>query len=82
FLDVPELLEDMRAKGRSLDLETWGRKGGVTARWPDEAVEAVRWSLAHPRNGGPVRRAMARDLFYNPGKATDAAVAWIKSRLS
>lgn len=81
FLDVPELLDAMRAKGRSLDLETWGRKGGVTARWPDEAVEAVGWSLAHPRHGSPVRRAMARDLFFNPGKATDAAVAWILSRL-
>ena len=81
FLDVPQMFEAMRAKGRALDLDTWGRKGGVTARWPDEAVEAVRWSLAHPGHGNTVRRAMARDLFYNPGKATDAAVSWILSRL-
>ncbi len=81
FLDVPEMLQEMRAKGRAVDLETWGRKGGVTARWPDEAVDAVAWALAHPREGGAVRRAMARDLFYNPGKAAEAAVAWIRPRL-
>lgn len=82
FLDVPEMLQAMRAKGRALDLETWGRRGGVTVRWPDEAVEAIAWSLAHPRHASAVRRAMAKDLFYHPGRAADAAVAWIKSRLA
>ena len=81
FLDVPDMIAAMRAKGRAIDLETWGRKGGVTVRWPDEAVDAVRVALAHPRQGSDVRRAMARDLFFNPGAATDAAVAWIRSRL-
>ncbi|MGH7674893.1 MAG: CDP-glycerol glycerophosphotransferase family protein [Gemmatimonadales bacterium] len=81
FLDVPEMLAAMRAKGRALDLDTWGRKGGVTARWPDEAVEAVAWSLAHPRQGSEVRRAMAKDLFFNPGRATAAAVSWIRTHL-
>lgn len=82
FLDVPDMLNAMRVKGRALDLDTWGRKGGVTVRWPDEAVDAVRDALAHPRRGGDVRRAMARDLFFNPGRATDAAVAWIRTRLA
>lgn len=81
FLDVPQLLANMRRKGVALDLETWGRKGGSTAQWPDEAVEAVASALAHPRRGGAVRRAMARDLFYNPGRATDAAIEWITNRL-
>jgi hypothetical protein len=81
FLDVPQLLEGMQRKGVALDLDTWGRKGGVTTRWPDESAEAVEWSLAHPRHGSPVRRAMARDLFYNPGQATDAALRWIGERL-
>lgn len=81
FLDVPQLLAAMTKKGVSLDLDTWGRKGGVTVRWPDEAVEAVASSLAHPRRGSAVRRAMARDLFYNPGRATDAAMEWIQQRL-
>jgi len=81
FLDVPQLLANMRRKGVALDLETWGRKGGATVQWPDEAVEAVASALAHPRRDGAVRRAMARDLFYNPGHATDAAVSWIMQRL-
>jgi CDP-glycerol glycerophosphotransferase (TagB/SpsB family) len=81
FLDVPEMIASIRAKGRAVDLDTWGRKGGVTVRWPDEAVDAVRESLAHPRRNSDVRRAMARDLFFNPGRAADAAVAWIRERL-
>ncbi len=81
FLDVPQLLAAMQKKGVALDLDTWGRKGGETVRWPDEAVDAVGEALAHPRRGGDVRRAMARDLFYTPGRATDNAVAWIRERL-
>ncbi|MEO7822218.1 MAG: CDP-glycerol glycerophosphotransferase family protein [Gemmatimonadaceae bacterium] len=81
FLDVPQLLAHMRRKGVALDLDTWGRKGGVTARWPDDAVKAVKWSLAHPRSGSKVRRGMARDLFFNPGLATDAALRWLEHRL-
>jgi CDP-glycerol glycerophosphotransferase (TagB/SpsB family) len=81
FLDVPQLLAGMEKKGVALDLDTWGRKGGVTTRWPDEAVEAVAWSLAHPGQGSPIRRSMARDLFYNPGRATDAALKWTQERL-
>ena len=81
FLDVPELLTAMTRKGVALDLDTWGRKGGITARWPDEAVEAIRWSLAHPRHASRLRRAMARDLFYNPGHATSAAMDWALQRL-
>jgi hypothetical protein len=82
FLDVPDMIAAMQAKGRPVDLETWGRKAGVTVRWPDEAVEAVGDSLAHPRRGSDVRRKMARDLFYNAGRATDAALDWIRGRLA
>lgn len=81
FLDVPQLLAAMKRKGVALDLDTWGRKGGITVRWPDEAVEAIAWSLAHPRHASRLRRAMARDLFYNPGRATDAALEWVLQRL-
>ena len=81
FLDVPQLLAAMTRKGVALDLDTWGRKGGITARWPDEAVEAIQWSLAHPRHASKLRRAMARDLFYNPGHATEAAMDWVLQRL-
>ena len=82
FLDVPALLTAMQKKGVALDLDTWGRKGGITVRWPDEAVDAISWSLAHPRHASRIRRAMARDLFYNPGRATDAAMEWVLGRLT
>lgn len=81
FLDVPQMLAAMEKKGVALDLDTWGRKGGATVRWPDEAVEAVARGIARPHEGSAVRRAMARDLFFNPGKATDAAEAWLLQRL-
>ena len=81
FLDVPQMLTAMEKKGVALDLDTWGRKGGVTVRWPDEAAEAVQHAIAHPRTGSALRRAMARDLFYNAGHATDAAEAWVLDRL-
>ena len=80
FLDVPEMLAAMQKKGVALDLDTWGRKGGDVVHWPDEAVDAVANALAHPAAHGEVRRAMAADLFYNPGRATDAAVNWILER--
>ena len=82
FLDVPEMIQAMRAKGRAVDLDTWGRRGGETVRWPDEAVDAVREGLAHPTRKRDIRRAMARDLFFNPGRATDAALAWIREKLA
>ncbi len=77
FIDVPQMLESIKEKGLSLDLDTWGRKGGETVRWPDEVVEAVGWSLAHPRAKSEIRRAMAKDMFFNPGHATEKAVEWI-----
>lgn len=82
FLDVPQLLAAMQRKGVALDLETWGRKGGPVVRWPDEAVDAVAGELANPGRHSGVRRDMARDLFYNPGRATDAAVEWTLNRLA
>ena len=81
FLDVPQLLDAMRRKGTALDLDTWGRKGGAVVRWPDEAVDAVEDGLLHPDRYSDVRRAMARDLFFNPGAATTAAVRWIGERV-
>lgn len=82
FLDVPELLRSAeKSRKGTLDLETWGRRGGRTVRWPDEAVEAVAWSLENPDAAAEVRQSMARDLFYNPGHATDAAVRWILNEL-
>ena len=78
YLDVPRLLDRAReAKDSALDLETWGRRGGVVVTRPEEVVGAVEQSLAEPDRHGAVRRQIAADLFFNPGRATDAAAAWI-----
>ena len=77
FLDVPQMFNAMKKKDARLDLDTWGRNAGVIAKWPDESVDAVEWSLSHPGKHGPVRRKMARDLFYNPGTAAKTAADWM-----
>ena len=81
FLDVPRLLEEARAVGANLDLQTWGRRGGVLVDTPSEIVSAVAESLAEPERLSPVRRSIAQDLFFNPGNATNAAVAWLREHL-
>ena len=78
FLDVPKLIASMMAReGSMLDMDTWGRRGGVIIKKPDNIVKVVDGTLADPPQHSEVRRAMAQDLFYNPGSATDAAIAWL-----
>ena len=82
FLDTPELLEAARASEHSmLDLNTWGRKGGAVVERPDGIAQAVESCLAHPETGSAVRRAMAHGLFYNSGRATEAAMAWLEANV-
>ncbi len=82
FLDTPELLAKEREGGNTMmDLETWGQKGGVLVKKPEEIEEAVEISLRNPSLYGDVRHAMVKDLFYNPGAATDTAMAWLKKNL-
>jgi len=77
FIDVPELINAAKNKANTVDLDTWGRKAGITARWPDEILEAVERSLQHPNRGSKIREKIAKDMFYNPGNVTDKAVDWI-----
>lgn len=78
FLDVPALLESAAGEDDRLDLETWGRKGGVVASDVPSAHRAVSDALADPAAGSPTRQAITRDLFFNPGTATQAAVGWFR----
>lgn len=76
FLDVPQLLAGEATKGGMLDVE-WGRRGGLIVNRPDEVVNKIRQSLENPQLHSDIRRAMARELFYNPGNATEVAVNWL-----
>lgn len=79
YLDVPELIAEARARENSmLDLDTWGRRAGLVVTKPEDAEGAIAFSLQHPYTNSDVRRAMARDFFYNPGRATDAAMDWLQ----
>ncbi|WP_089939870.1 CDP-glycerol glycerophosphotransferase family protein [Candidatus Entotheonella palauensis] len=80
YLDVPELIQASVNKGACVDLETWGRRAGVVVKAPEDVPQAVASSLAAPGHLAEMRAAIARNLFYNPGCATDAAIAWFVNR--
>jgi hypothetical protein len=82
FLDVPELLDAAGRGPSSLDLDTWGRRGGEIVDDPAAAVAAVEKGLREPDRQSTVRAGIATDLFYNPGRATDAAIDWIQREMS
>jgi hypothetical protein len=79
FLDVPALLEAASGDRSSLDLDTWGRKGGEVVGDSASAVAAVAAGLREPRCRSAARAGIVSDLFYNPGSATDAAVEWVRA---
>jgi hypothetical protein len=82
FLDVPELIEEAQAReGSALDLDTWGRRAGPVVTVPADVVGVVADELEHPDRRADVRQGIARDLFYNPGRATEAAVRWLREAL-
>ncbi len=82
FLDVPELVELTLAKGARVDLETWGRKSGRLSVDPTCALKDIEASLADPSEHSDVRQALAADMFFNPGRATAAAMAWTEKELA
>lgn len=81
FLDVPRLIK--KAQGREdsmLDLDTWGRRTGAILSDPSQILPAVESGIEGRDGLSDVRRAMARDLFYNPGTATQVALQWVRER--
>lgn len=81
FLDVPKLLAKA-AKTGSLDTETWGRRCGDVVTSPEEIAESIDLAFHKPERYAEIRRAMAQDLFYNPGQATNAAMRWLETRFA
>ncbi|MCH7597376.1 MAG: CDP-glycerol glycerophosphotransferase family protein, partial [Planctomycetes bacterium] len=83
FLDVPKLIARVMARNNTMvDMDTWGRRAGIIVRKPELVLDAVDKSLADPSSHAEVRRAMADDLFYNPGRATDEAFDWVCNELA
>lgn len=83
FLDTPQLIAQAREANNSmLDLDTWGRKAGLIVKEPDNIVKAVQLSLANRSAHSYVRKAMVKDFFYNPGRATDVAMGWLENTSS
>jgi len=78
FLDVADLASKVKAKA---DLQTWGRQAGVVVKDPSSLAAAVDHALADPGALSDVRRALASDLFLDPGTATDRAVSAIRERM-
>jgi CDP-glycerol glycerophosphotransferase (TagB/SpsB family) len=71
FLDVPELLQNVVARGGFLDLETHGRKMGDLVERAEEVPAALADALAHPERHRAERLATARHMFHDPGRATE-----------
>src|SRR5690606_27517196 len=70
FMDVEDLAGRLKPKA---DLETWGRKAGWVVPGPEAVAGAVEHALAHADEHREVRRALAQDLFHDPGRATERA---------
>jgi len=80
FLDTPALLHQAKnARHSMLDLDTFGRSGGLVAEGADDIAERVAESLADPGRLSGARRAIADNLFFNRGCATDAAMTWLET---
>ena len=81
FMDVPTLLASAAGEDDRLDLQTWGRKGGTVVGDVAAAERAVADGLARPQAQSQIRRAITQDLFYNPGTATQTALAWFRQEM-
>jgi len=82
FLDTPTLLQQARdARHSMLDLDTWGRNGGIVAQGAGDIAARVAESLADPGRCSAARRDIADNLFFNRGCATQAALAWLETHV-
>lgn len=67
---VPELLEQSNTNPEYVDLL---RAASTSTNDPASTIAAVEKSLAHPKHLSATRVAVAEDLFYRPGTATERA---------
>lgn len=69
--DAPDLF----ARYAADEVSRWQREIGPLLRDPAEATALVRHALEHPEEFREVRQRIARTVFYDPGRATERAVA-------
>jgi hypothetical protein len=72
ILDLPALLKTARVHP---DQARWLREAGEPVAGPADLPAAVARGLADPAARSAARRAVASRLFYDPGRATERAVA-------
>jgi hypothetical protein len=75
YYDVPEMIAELQRRGRRIDSDPWGRSAGDVVGDCAGLRSVVERALVDPSRKSETRRAMASDLFYRPGTATDRAVA-------
>ena len=71
FMECPELFASERA--RQFDLKTWGRRGGDICDATEDLLELIPRLLDDASEKSEIRRAIAADLFHEPGRAADNA---------
>ncbi len=87
LIHVPRLVShhvkiEQKRGVQSSDLEEWGQSAGVLLKDIDKLSTTVEHCLTHPGEKQEQRREFARRFFFNPGHATDKAVAKIYELLS
>ena len=76
--DAPELGYVARINPEKVALL---RSAATVVRTPQETAAAATQALAHPARLSAQRRAIARDLFFDPGRATERSVALLRALL-
>lgn len=71
FIETPELFKKY---GDTIDLTHWGQSTGPSVKDVPSLISAIEAQLANPTEYAERRRQIAHEGFYNPGKATDAAI--------
>ncbi len=71
-IEVPELIAKTDIEPIYVELLT---KASASTRTAEETINAVEQGFADPRVNSEARQAVANEMFYKPGGATDRAVA-------
>jgi CDP-glycerol glycerophosphotransferase (TagB/SpsB family) len=82
LIDVPRLISNYQRIEQKRGLETcdlaeWGQSAGELVKDMADLPSIITGCLEHPEKKQEIRREFAEKFFFNPGHATDRAVAKI-----